>query len=138
MDFTGCGLKSPNARMQPLTRGPEAGETKTMTAARPHHACVPLSGARQHRAARSSCADAFGVRSAPLNADTLKKSEDSSADALFTPELMASMQPTISWARALSARDFVTEFSGAATPDEYEVAQSSSSELATQRHPSQP
>ena len=78
------------------------------------------------------------MRSAPLSADTLKKNEDSTSDAVFTPELMASMQPTISWARALSVRDFVTEFSGAATPDEYEVAQSSSSELATQRHPSQP
>ena len=53
------------------------------------------------------------MRSAPLRADTLKKSDDRSSDALFTQELMASMQPTISWARALSARDFVTEFSGA-------------------------
>ena len=78
------------------------------------------------------------MRSAPLRADTLKKSEDSTSDAVFTPELMASMQPTISWARALSARDFVTEFSGGRTLDEYRVAQSSSSELATQRLPSQP
>ena len=68
----------------------------------------------------------------------MSKFTDITSDALFTQELMASMQPTIPWARALSARDFVTEFSGAATPDEYEVAQSSSSELATQRHPSQP
>ena len=83
--------------MQPLTRGPdEADETKTETVALPQHACVLLSGARQHRAARSSCADAFGVRSAPLRADTLKKSEDSTSDALFTQELMASMQPTTS------------------------------------------
>ena len=29
--------------MQPLTRSPEADETKTMTVAWPHHACVPLS-----------------------------------------------------------------------------------------------
>ena len=78
------------------------------------------------------------MRSSTLRADTVRKSEDSTSDAVFTPELMASMQPTISWARALSARDFVTEFSGAATPDEYGVAQSSSSELATQRLPSQP
>ena len=82
--------------MQPLTRGPEADETKTMAVALPQHACVLLSGARQHRAARSSCAAASSVRSAPLNADTLKKSEDSSADALFTQELMASMQPITS------------------------------------------
>ena len=124
--------------MQPLTRGPEADETKTMAVALPHHACVPLSGARQHRAARSSCADALVVRSAPLNADTLKTSEDSTSDALFTQELMASMQPITSWARALSARDLLTDFSGGRTLDECGVAQSSSSELATQRLPSQP
>ena len=109
-----------------------------MAVALPHHACVPLSGARQHRAARSSCADALVVRSATLRADTARKFRNSRADALFTPELMVSMQPTTSWARALSARDLLTEFSGAATPDEYSVAQSSSSELATQRLPSQP
>ena len=127
--------------VQPLTRGPEADETKTMAVTLPHHVRVSLSGARQHRPARSSCAAAPSSRSATLKADTLKKSEDSTSDAVFTPELMASMQPTISWARALSARDFVTEFSGAAshaTPDECGVAQSSSSELATQRLPSQP
>ena len=82
--------------MQPLTRGPEADETKTKTVALPQHACVLLSGARQHRPARSSCADALVVRSATLNADTLEKFEDSTSDAVFAPELMASMQPTIS------------------------------------------
>ena len=92
----------------------------------------------QHRAARSTCAASSNVRSAPLNADTLKTSEDSTSDALFTQELMASMQPTTSWARELSARDFVTDFSGGRTLDECGVAQSSSSELATQRLPSQP
>ena len=45
--------------MQPLTRGPEADETKTMTAVLPHHACVPLSKRRQHHLARSTCAAAF-------------------------------------------------------------------------------
>ena len=65
-------------------------------------------------------------------------SRDSSAGALFTEELMALMQPTVCWVRALSVREVVTEFSGAATPDENVVAQSSSSELATQRLPSQP
>ena len=78
------------------------------------------------------------MRSATLRADTVRKFRNSRTDALFTPELMALMQPTISWARALSARDFVTEFSGGGKPDECGVAQSSSSELATQRHPSQP
>ena len=89
-------LKFYHSRVQPLTRGPEADETNTMAVALPQHACVPLSGARQHRAARSSCADAPVVRSAPLRADTLKKSEDSTSDAVFTQDLMASMQPTTS------------------------------------------
>ena len=91
-----------------------------------------LSGGGIAQRARAS------ARSATLRADTVSKSRDSSSDALFTQELMASMQPTIPWARALSARDFVTEFSGGGTPDECGVAQSSSSELATQRLPSQP
>ena len=82
--------------MQPLTRGLEADETKTKTVALPQHACVLLSGARQHRAARSSCAAASSVRSATLKADTVRKFRNSDTDALFTPELMASMQPTIS------------------------------------------
>ena len=38
----------------------------------------------------------------------------------------------------LSARDLLTDFSGGRTLDECGVAQSSSSELATQRLPSQP
>ena len=70
-----------------------------MTVALPHYAravCVLLSGARQHRPARSSCAAAFGARSAPLRADTVWKSGDRSTDAVFTQELMASMQPTTS------------------------------------------
>ena len=91
------------------------------------------------RAACSNCADAPVARSSTLRADTVRKYRDSPTDALFTSELMASMQPTISWVRALSfARDFVTEFSGGGTLDECGVAQSSSSELATQRLPSQP
>ena len=40
---TGYGLAFLHARMQPLTRGPEADETKTMTVALPCHACVLLS-----------------------------------------------------------------------------------------------
>jgi hypothetical protein len=69
-----------------LTRGPEADETKTMTVALPHHACVPLSKRRQHEhhLARSTCAAAFNVRSSPLGADTVCKSRNSFADALFT------------------------------------------------------
>ena len=102
--------------MQPLTRGPEDGETKTMTVARPHHVCVPLSGQRQHHPARSTCADAFGVRSSPLGADMVSKSRNMSADMLFTPGLLALMPPTICCVRSQSVRDLVTEISGGATP----------------------
>ena len=74
--------------MQPLTRSPEADETKTMTVAWPHHACVPLSKRRQHHLARSTCAAASNVRSSPLGADMVCKSGNSSADALFTQGLI--------------------------------------------------
>jgi len=110
--------------VQPLTRGPEADETKTMTVAWPHHACVPLSERRQHRVARSTCADVSNVRSSPLGANTVCKSRNSFADALFTQGLMALMQPIICCVRAQSAREFVTEFSGGATPHRSGVAQS--------------
>jgi hypothetical protein len=108
--------------MQPLTRGPEADETKTMTVTLPHHARVSLSKQRQHRSARSTCADVSSVRSSPLGADTVCKSRNSFADALFTQGLMALMQPIICcvsaqprrteavWlrARALSSRPKLT------------------------------
>jgi hypothetical protein len=85
--------------VQPLTRGPEADETKTMTVTLPHHARVSLSKRRQHHLARSTCADALGVRSSPLGADTVCKSRNSFgfADALFTQGLMALVPPTICW-----------------------------------------
>ena len=114
--FTGCGPKYSGARVQPLTRGPEADETKTMTVARPHHACVPLSKRRQHRPARSTCADVPSVRSSPLGADMVGKSRNMSADMLFTPGLLALMPPTICCVRSQSVRDLVTEISGGATP----------------------
>ena len=44
------------------------------------------------------------------------------ADALFTQGLMALMQPIICCVRAQSAREFVTEFSGGATPHRSRVA----------------
>ena len=110
--------------MQPLTRGPEADETKTMTVAWPHHACVPLSKRRQHHLARSTCADVSSVRSSPLGANTVCKPRNSFADALFTQGLMALMQPTICCWRAQSVRVFVTDFSGGATPHQSGVAQS--------------
>ena len=102
--------------MQPPTRGPEDDGTKTMTVARPHHVCVPLSERRQHRPARSTCADAFGVRSSPLGADMVGKSRNMSADMLFMPGLLALMPPTICCVRSQSVRDLVTEISGGATP----------------------
>ena len=96
-----------------------------MTVAWPHHACVPLLKRRQHRPARSTCADVSSVRSSPLGADTVCKSGNSFADALFTQGLMALMQPIICCVRAQqSAREFVTEFSGGATPHRSGVAQS--------------
>ena len=113
---TGCGPRYRQARMQPPTLSPEDGETKTMTVARPHHVCVPLSEWRQHRPARSTCADAFGVRSSPLGADMVGKSRNMSADMLFMPGLLALMPPTICCVRSQSVRDLVTEISGGATP----------------------
>ena len=110
--------------MQPLTRGPEADETKTMTVAWPHHACVPLSERRQHRPVRSTCADALVLRFSPLGANTVCKPRNSFADALFRQGLMALMQPTICCVRAQSAHEFVAEFSGGATPHRSGVAQS--------------
>ena len=56
------------------------------------------------------------MRSSPLGADMVCKSRNSFADALFTQGLMALMQPSICCVRAQSAREFVTEFSGGATP----------------------
>ena len=102
--------------MQPLTRGPEDDETKTMTVARPQHVCMPLSERRQHHPARSTCADASVLRSSPLGADMVGKSRNMSADMLFMPGLLALMPPTICCVRLQSVRDFVTEISGGATP----------------------
>ena len=52
------------------------------------------------------------MRSSPLGANTVCKSRNSFADALFTQGLMALMQPIICCVRAQSAREFVTDFSG--------------------------
>ena len=61
------------------------------------------------------------------------------ADALFTQGLMALMQPIICCVRAQSAREFVTEFSGGATPHRSGVAQtralSSRPKLTSARQP---
>ena len=105
--------------MQPLTRGPEASETRTHRTP----GCAQLKR-RRHSAARSTCAAAPNVRFSPLGANTVCKSRNSFADALFTQGLMALMQPTICCWRAQSVRVFVTEFSGGATPHRSGVAQS--------------
>ena len=102
-----------------------------MTVAWPQHVCVPLSGRRQHRPARSTCADAPSLRSSPLGADMVGKSRNMSADMLFMPGLLALMPPTICCVRSQSVRDLVTEISGGARRHRCGVAQSSSSELAT-------
>ena len=135
---TGCGPKYRRCSGQPPTLSPEDGETKTMTVARPQHVCVPLSGRRQHRPARSTFSAAPSLRSSPLGADMVGKSRNMSADMLFMPGLLALMPPTICCVRSQSVRDLVTEISGGATPHRCGVAQSSSSELATQAWPSQP
>ena len=80
-------------------------------------------------AAPSSAFDLCGciqnVRSSPLGADMVCKPGNSSADALFTQGLMALMQPIICCVRAQSAREFVTDFSGGATPHRSGVAHQS-------------
>ena len=112
--------------MQPLTRGREADETKTMTVAWPHHACVPLTvkAAAAPCSAFDLCGCTRSALLATLGANTVCKSRNSFPDALFTQRLIALMPPTICCVRAQSVRDFVTEFSGRATPHRSGVAQS--------------
>ena len=87
-----------------------------MTVAWPHHVYMPLSEWRQHRPARSTCADVLGVRSSPLGANMVGTSRNMSADMLFMPGLLALMPPIICCVRSQSVRDLVTEISGGATP----------------------
>ena len=116
---TGCGPKYRRARVQPLTRGPEDDETKTMTVARPQHVCMPLSERRQHHPARSTCADAPSLRSSPLGANMVGKSRNMSSDMLFMPGLLALMPPTICCVRSQSVRDLVTEISASRVWDNF-------------------
>ena len=99
--------------------------------------CAPLKR-RRHSPARSTCAAAPSLRSSPLGADMVSKSRNMSADMLFMPGLLALMPPTICCVRSQSVRDFVTEISAVPRRHRCGVAQSSSSELATQAWPSQP
>ena len=116
--------KFSGARRKPHTRGAHAAETSSMLGTRPQLVGVFLLRWPQHHAARSTCAASSNVRSSPLGADTVCKSRNSFADALFTQGLMALVPPTICCVRAQSAREFVTEFSGGATPHRSGVAQS--------------
>ena len=78
-------------------------------------------------AAPSSAFDLCGCIQRALLAtrpDTVCKARSSFADVLFTQGVMALMQPIICCVRAQSAREFVTEFSGGATPHRSGVAQS--------------
>ena len=95
-----------------------------MLGTRPQRVGVFLLRWPQHHAARSTCAASFNVRSSPLGANTVCKSRNSFADALFTQGLMALMQLTICCVRAQSVRVFVTEFSGGAALHRSRVAQS--------------
>ena len=99
--------------------------------------CAPLKR-RRHSPARSTCAAAPSLRSSPLGADMVGKSRNMSADMLFMPGLLALMPPTICCVRSQSVRDLVTEISAVPRRHRCGVAQSSSSELATQARPSQP
>ena len=106
-------------RCSRLTRGPEASDTAASHQLCTHRTpgCAQLKR-RKHSAARSTCAAASVLRCSPLGANTVCKSRNSFADALFTQGLMALMQPIICcMLRAQSAREFVTEFSGGATRD---------------------
>ena len=126
--------------MRECSRPPSARRLQTPPLQRCTHRTVGCAALkrRRHSPARSTCADAFGVRSSPLGADMVSKSRNMSADMLFTPGLLAVMPRTICCVRSQSVRDLVTEISGGATPHRCGVAQSSSSELATQAWPSQP
>ena len=102
---------------KPLTRLPEADETKTMTV---HGMVTPRVRATvKAAAAPSSALDLCGCIQRALLATRrrhgVQVQEHSFADALFTQGLMALMTPTIWHVRAQSAREFVTEFSGSAT-----------------------
>ena len=115
------------SRMQPLTRGPEADEANSLsgrTATTRVRAAVKTAAAPCSAFDLCRCKALSSVRSSPLGADMVCKSRNSFGDALFTQGLMALIQPTICCVRAQSAREFVTEFSGGATPHRSGVAQS--------------
>ena len=92
---TGYGPLNHHPRMQRGTLSPEADETSSSTVTLPQRARVSLSKQRERRAGRSTCADAFNVRSTSLSANMVSKSRNTFADALFTQGPMALVPPTI-------------------------------------------
>ena len=125
--------------MQPPTLSPEVSDAAASAVHAPHTRLCTAEAGEAYSPARSTCAAAPVLRSSPLGADMVGKSRNMSADMLFTPGLLGLMPPTICCVRLQSVRDFVTEISGG-VPRRHRcgVAQSSSSELATQARPSQP
>ena len=112
--------------MQPLTCVPEADETKTMTVAWPHHACMPPSEQRQHRVQRARparCGCIGCALLAPLRQHGVQVQEQLFR-VLFTQVLIHLLQPIIRCVRAQSARDFVRDISGVVTPHRCGMAQS--------------
>ena len=104
--------------MQPLTRGPEADETKTMTvtlSATPRLSVTVKAAAARPSSALDLCGCTRSALLATRRQYTVCKSRNSFGDALFTQGLMALMQPIICCVRAQSVRVFVTDFSGGAT-----------------------
>ena len=104
--------------------------------------CAPLKR-RRHSPARSRpvrLPRVYAPRQSSLGANMVGQvQEHVCRDMLFMPELLGLMPPTICCVRSQSARDFVTEISGGATPAPVRCGSlSSSSELATQARPSQP
>ena len=122
---------SPTLRLQtpPLFSGAHAPYTP---------GCAPLKRRRHSPAAHSTCADTPVLRSSPLGPDRAwwASPGNMSADMLFLLGLLAVMPPTICCVRSQSARDLVTEISAVPRRHRCGVAQSPSSELATQACPS--
>ena len=85
----------PHARMQPPMRSRKDSDAAASAAqARTGYTRLCAADASgRHCPARSTCADAFGVRSSPLGADMVVKSGNMSADMLIMQGLLALCWP---------------------------------------------
>ena len=133
------------ARGQPRTRGPAADETKTMTVTLPHHACVRQSKRRQHRPVRArpvcGCPQRALLPPRHSAATWRCKSENSSADALFTQGLMTvDAADHLLREGAVCTRVCDRVLSTQAVPRRTEAVwlRARALTLVTQAHPSQP